>query len=83
MNGGSAEVAGSTVAVPLRQMTHSDTTKLNYQLYKENARTTVWGNDAESGKAFTAVAGDNTDYGLWYRLLRVKRLPSELLTTSS
>ena len=62
MNGGSAEVAGSTVAAPLRQMTHSsDSSKLNYQLYKENARTTVWGNDADSGKAFTAVAGDNTE----------------------
>jgi spore coat protein U-like protein len=61
MNGGSAEVAGSTVAAPLRQMIHSDTTKLNYQLYKENARTTIWGNDAGSGKAFTAVAGDNTE----------------------
>jgi spore coat protein U-like protein len=62
MNGGSAEVAGSTVAAPLRQMTHSsDNSKLNYQLYKENARTTIWGNDADSGKAFTAVAGDNTE----------------------
>ena len=61
MNGGSAVVAGSSDAVPLRQMTHTDTTKLNYQLYKENARTTIWGNDAASGKAFTAVAGDNTE----------------------
>ena len=61
MNGGSAEVAGSTGAAPLRQMTHSDNTKLNYQLYKENARTTIWGNDADSGKAFTAVAGDNAE----------------------
>ena len=61
MNGGSAVVTGSTDAVPLRQMTHADTTKLNYQLYKENARTTIWGNDADSGKAFTAVAGDNTE----------------------
>ena len=62
MNGGSAEVFGSTVAVPLRQMTHSaDSTKLNYQLYKENARTTVWGNDEASGVSFTAVAGNNTE----------------------
>jgi spore coat protein U-like protein len=60
MNGGSAEVAGSTVAAPLRQMIHSDTTKLNYQLYKENARTTIWGNDAASGQSFTATAGENT-----------------------
>ena len=61
MNGGSAEVFGSTVAVPLRQMTHVDNTKLNYQLYKENARTTVWGNDEASGVSFTAVAGNNTE----------------------
>jgi spore coat protein U-like protein len=61
MNGGSAVVTGSSDAVPLRQMTHSDATKLNYQLYKENARTTVWGNDAGSGKTFTAVSGDNTE----------------------
>jgi spore coat protein U-like protein len=61
MNGGSAVVTGSTDAVPLRQMTHADTTKLNYQLYKENARTTVWGNDAASGVSFTATAGTNTE----------------------
>jgi len=62
MNGGSAEVAGSTVAAPLRQMTHSsDSSKLNYQLYKENARTTVWGNDEASGVTFTAAAGNNTE----------------------
>ena len=61
MNGGSAVVTGSSDAVPLRQMTHGDTTKLNYQLYKENARTTVWGNDAASGVSFTATAGSNTE----------------------
>ena len=61
MNGGSAVVTGSTDAVPLRQMTHGDMSKLNYQLYKDSGPSpVVWGNDADHGQAFTAVAGDNT-----------------------
>jgi spore coat protein U-like protein len=61
MNGGSAAVAGSTDSVPLRQMTHADNSKLNYQLYKDNGPSpVVWGNDAASGQSFTATAGDNT-----------------------
>ena len=61
MNGGSAVVAGSSDAVPLRQMTHADNSKLNYQLYKDNGPSpVVWGNDADSGQSFTAIAGENT-----------------------
>jgi len=61
MNGGSSVVAGSTDAVPLRQMTHGDMSKLNYQLYKDSGPSpVVWGNDADHGQAFTAIAGDNT-----------------------
>jgi spore coat protein U-like protein len=61
MNGGSAVVAGSSDAVPLRQMTHADNSKLNYQLYKDNGPSpVVWGNDAASGQSFTATAGENT-----------------------
>ena len=63
MSEGSAAKAGSSPAAPLRQMTHNtDNTKLGYQLYKDSgASPVVWGNTAETGKGFTAAAGDNTD----------------------
>jgi len=63
MSEGSAAKAGSSPAAPLRQMTHNtDTTKLGYQLYKDSgASPVVWGNTTDTGKGFTAAAGDNTE----------------------
>lgn len=54
---------GSTDAVPLRQLA-SGTDRLAYVLYKDGARTTVWGNTAPTGVSFTGTgtAEDSTVY---------------------
>jgi len=55
---------GSTADVPVRQMTSGGNT-LAYGLYKENGRTTVFGNTSETGSSFTATGGADvtTVYG--------------------
>ena len=45
---GANPAAGSTAAVPLRQMA-SGTERLGYQIYQNTGRTTVWGNTALTG----------------------------------
>jgi spore coat protein U-like protein len=48
----------STDAVPLRRMIGAGG-NLNYDLYSESTRTTIFGNTVATGKAFTATSGDN------------------------
>jgi spore coat protein U-like protein len=62
MGVGSSEAAtGSSPGNPLRHLHNStDSSKLPYFLYQELARTTVWGNSADTGVAFTATTGVNT-----------------------
>ena len=58
---GASPAAGSTDAIPLRQLLNaSDATKLAYFVYQNDGRDTVWGNTAEPGVGFTAVEGANT-----------------------
>lgn len=61
---GSNPVAGSTDAVPLRQMA-SGANRLPYFLYSDNGRTTIWGNTSGTGMADTGIGADSalTVYG--------------------
>jgi spore coat protein U-like protein len=59
--GASEAASGSSDDNPLRHLHNSsDASKLPYFLYQEIARTTVWGNSADTGVGFTANAGVNT-----------------------
>jgi spore coat protein U-like protein len=66
---GSSADSGSTDASPVRRMLGTTGaaagTFLAYGLYKENGRTTVFGNTAETGDSFTATGGADvrTVYG--------------------
>ena len=58
---GAVAAAGSTDAAPLRQMINgTDSTKLRYDLYQNEARDVVFGNTTGTGKGFTASTGANT-----------------------
>ena len=59
--GASEAATGSSNENPLRHLHNStDASKLPYFLYQETGRTTVWGNSADTGVAFTATTGINT-----------------------
>ncbi|MDB4219906.1 spore coat U domain-containing protein [bacterium] len=66
---GSSAGSGSTDAIPVRRMIGTSGaaagTYLAYGLYKENGRTTVFGNTSETGGSFTATGGADvtTVYG--------------------
>ena len=58
---GAVPAGGSTDAAPLRQMINgTDSTKLRYDLYQNDARDVVFGNTTGTGKGFTASTGANT-----------------------
>ena len=66
---GSSAESGSTDAVPIRRMVGAtgaaSGTYLNYGLYQEGGRTTVFGNTSGTGGSFTATGGADvtTVYG--------------------
>ena len=61
MGVGASPAAGSSNAVPLRQMHNaSDASKLPYFLYQNTGRDLVWGNSADTGVGFTATQGVNS-----------------------
>lgn len=59
LNGGTA---GGSISQRKMQLTGATTNKLNYQLYKDTNRSTVWG-DGTTGSTYTGLtgAGLNTD----------------------
>jgi spore coat protein U-like protein len=64
---GSNANTGSTDAVPLRRMVFSGTNFLSYFLYQDAAHTTVWGNTAGTGTAYTGTGvqtASTTVYGV-------------------
>ncbi|MDG1903996.1 MAG: spore coat U domain-containing protein [Arenicella sp.] len=62
MGVGASAAAGSTNAIPLRQLHNSsDASKLPYFLYQNLGRDLVWGNTEDTGVGFTAVEGVNTE----------------------
>ena len=66
---GSVPGTGSTAAAPVRRMIGTSGaasgTYLNYGLYQENGRSTVFGNTSDTGGSFTATGGADvtTVYG--------------------
>jgi spore coat protein U-like protein len=56
---------GSTDAAPARRMKHGTADFLDYTLYSDSGRTTVWGNTAPTGYAYTGTGAseDLTVYG--------------------
>jgi spore coat protein U-like protein len=61
MGVGASVAAGSTNAIPLRQLHNSsDASKLPYFLYQNTGRDLVWGNTEDTGVGFTAVTGVNS-----------------------
>lgn len=52
---GTNAAAGSTCAAPSRQMADAGTDRLGYQIYKDAARTQVWGCDTTNDAAFTSA----------------------------
>ena len=66
---GSSADSGSTDAAPIRRMVGTtgaaSGTYLNYGLYQEGGRTTVFGNTSDTGGSFTATGGADvtTVYG--------------------
>src|SRR3546814_7271096 len=51
---GANPAAGSSCITPLRQMA-GGTERLNYAIYQDAARTTVWGCDTTNDQSFTAA----------------------------
>jgi spore coat protein U-like protein len=74
----SDSVGESTEALPLRRMLGSSVanagTFLAYNLYKDSARTTVWGNTAGTGLSFTANDSGTTESIVYGKI--AKNLPA-------
>jgi len=62
LNQGSHAAGGSSDSSPLRQMqgTANTAQRLRYDLYQNSGRTTVWGNTAGTGEAYTGAGPLNT-----------------------
>ena len=55
---GASPATTSTDAVPIRRLIGAGG-NLNYDLYSDSTRTTIFGNTTDTGKAFTAASGSN------------------------
>jgi spore coat protein U-like protein len=64
---GANAAAGSTTAVPLRQMA-SGTERLAYFLYSDAGRTTVWGDTLATSRAFTGTGATTSTLTVYGRI---------------
>lgn len=72
---GSTPKAGSTDAVPLRQMGDGGANRLEYFLHQDAAHTTAWGNTAGTGVAHTGT-GTATSITVHGRVSAGQNVPS-------
>ena len=55
LNQGNNAASGSTDAAPLRRLSNGSGSYLNYNIYQNPSRTTVWGNTAGTGQQVTGT----------------------------
>jgi spore coat protein U-like protein len=65
----------STAAAPVRRMNDGGTNYLSYQLYSEGTRTTVWGDTAPTGLAYSGI-GSQESLTVYGRVPGAQNVPS-------
>ena len=73
--GGGLNQNGGTDAAPVRRMKHGTEDYLNYLLYSDSVRTTIWGNDSTSDKTITG-AGTSTSVPIYGRITASQTVPA-------
>ncbi len=73
---------GSTCTAPARQMAGpSATALLPYGLFKDSARTQVWGCDSSTAVGYTATKATATTFDIYGRIPAAQDLPAGILDT--
>jgi spore coat protein U-like protein len=66
---------GGTAAAPVRRMKHGSTDYLNYLLFSDTNRSTIWGNDGSSDKTITG-AGTSESVTIFGRITAGQTVPA-------